>query len=62
MVAQKEHALEADTVTPEARLADLLADRYDSVAARPWLKHGVSADACSKLEEIFRAYVKNEQV
>lgn len=59
VLAQKEHALESDTVTPDARLAGLLADRYDSVAAHPWRKHGVSSDAYSKLEEIFRAYVKN---
>ena len=31
------------------------------VAAHPWRKHGVSGDAYTKLEEIFRAYVKNEQ-
>ncbi len=37
----------------------MLADRYDSIAAHPWRKHGVSSDAYSKLEEIFRAYVKN---
>ena len=61
VLAQKEHALESDTVTPDARLAGLLADRYDSVAAHPWRKHGVSGDAYTKLEEIFRAYVKNEQ-
>ena len=59
VLVQKEHALESDTVTPDARLADLLVDRYDSVAAHPWRKHGVSSDAYSKLEEIFRAYVKN---
>ena len=61
VLAQKEHALESDTVTPDARLADLLADRFDSVAAHPWRKQGVSGDAYAKLEEIFRAYVKNEQ-
>jgi predicted nucleotidyltransferase len=61
VLAQKEHALESDTVTPDVRLADLLADRYDSVAAHPWRKHGMSSDAYSKLEETFRAYVKNEQ-
>ena len=59
VLAQKEHALESDTVTPDARLTDLLADRYDSVAAHPWRKHGVSGDAYTKLEEIFRVYVKN---
>ena len=61
VLAQKEHALASDTVTPDVRLAGLLADRYDSVAAHPWRKHGVSGDAYTKLEEIFRAYVKNEQ-
>ena len=58
VLAQKEHALESDTVTPDARLADLLTDRYDSVAVHPWRKHGVSGDAYAKLEETFRAYVK----
>ena len=61
VLAKKEHALESDTMTPDARLADLLTDGYDSVAAHPWRRHGVSSDACTKLEEIFRAYVKNEQ-
>ena len=61
VLAQKEHALESDTVTPDARLAGLLADRYDSVAAHPWRKHGVSGDVYTKLEEMFRGYVKNEQ-
>ena len=61
ILAQKEHALESDTVTPDARLADLLTDRYDSVAAHPWRRHGVSSDTYSKLEEMFRGYVKNEQ-
>ena len=42
-------------------LSDLLAGRYDSVAAHSWRKHGVSGDAYAKLEEIFRTYVKNEQ-
>lgn len=59
VLAQKEHALESDTVTPDARLADLLADRYDSVAAHPWRKHGVSSDAYANLEDVFRSYVKS---
>ena len=59
VLAQKEHALESDTVMPDARLADLLADRYDSVAAHPWRKHGVSEDAYAKLEQLFKRYVKN---
>ena len=59
VLAQKEHALESDTVTPDARLAGLLADRYDSVAAHPWRKHGVSSDAYAKLEQLFKRYVKN---
>lgn len=58
VMAQKEHAIELDTVTPDARLTDLLTDRYDSVAVHPWRKHGVSGDAYAKLEETFRAYVK----
>jgi predicted nucleotidyltransferase len=61
VLAQKEHALESDIVTPDGRLADLLTDRYDSIAAHPWRRQGVSGDAYAKLEEIFRAYVKNEQ-
>ena len=59
VLAPKEHALESATVTPDTRIADLLSDRYDSLAAHPWRKHGVPSDAYSKLEEIFRAYVKN---
>ena len=59
VLAQKEHALESDTVTPDVRLAGLLADRYDSVAAHPWRKHGVSSDAYAKLEQLFKRYVKN---
>jgi hypothetical protein len=47
--------------TDAAGLADLLTDRYDSVAAHPWRKHGVSSDTYAKLEEILRFYVKNEQ-
>ena len=61
VLAQKEQALESDTVTPDARLADLLADQYDSMAAHLWRKHGASGDAYTKLEEIFRGYVKNGQ-
>ena len=61
VLAQKEQALESDTVTPDARLVDLLADRYDSMAAHPWRKRRVSGDAYAKLEEIFRGYVKNGQ-
>ena len=61
VLAQKEQALESDTVTPDARLADLLADRYDSMSAHPWRKHHVSGGAYAKLEEIFRGYVKNGQ-
>ena len=61
VLAQKERALESDTVTLDARLDNLLADRYDSVAAHLWSRHGVSSDACAKLEEMFRGCVKNEQ-
>lgn len=59
VLAQKEHALESDAVTPDARLANLLADRYDSVAAHPWRKRGVSSDTYAKLERLFKSYVKN---
>ena len=61
VLAQKERALESDTVTLDARLDNLLADRYDSVAAHLWRRRGVSSDAFAKLEEMFRGYVKNEQ-
>jgi hypothetical protein len=61
VLAQKERALESDTVTLDARLDNLLADRYDSVAAHLWRRRGVSSGACAKLEEMFRGYVKNEQ-
>jgi hypothetical protein len=61
VLAQKEHALESVTMTPDGRLADLLTDRYDSVAAHLWRKRGVTSDVYAKLEEAFRVYVKNEQ-
>ena len=50
-VAKKEHAIEPEVLTPDARLAGLLADRYDSVAAHPWRRHVVHSDAYAKLEE-----------
>ena len=59
VLAQKEHALESDTVTPDARLADLLADRYDSVAAHPWRKHGVPGGTYAKLEQLFKSCGKS---
>lgn len=58
VLAQKEHALESDTVTPDARLANLLADRYDSVAAHPWRKGGMPGDVYAKLEQCFSDTVK----
>lgn len=59
VLVQKEHALESDTVTPDARLGNLLSDRYDSVAAHPWRKQGMSSDAYAKLEDVFRSYMKS---
>ena len=59
VLAQKEHALESDTMTPDARLADLLSDRYDSVAEHPWRKGGMAGDVYGKLEQCFRDTVKD---
>ena len=58
VLAQKEHALESDTVTPDARLADLLSDRYDSLAVHLWRKRGMTGDVYGKLEQCFRDTVK----
>jgi len=58
VLAQKEHALESDTVTPDARLADLLTDRFDSLAVHPWRKGGMAGDVYGKLEQCFRDTVK----
>lgn len=58
VLAQKEHALESDTVTPDARLANLLADRYDSIASHPWRKGGMAGDVYAKLEQCFSDTVK----
>lgn len=62
ILAQKEHSLETDIVTPDARLADLLTDKYDSVATHSWHKHEVSRDTYTKLEGLFKDYVKHGQM
>jgi predicted nucleotidyltransferase len=58
VLAQKEHALESDTVTPDARLAGLLSDRYDSLAVHLWRKRGMTGDVYDKLEQCFGDTVK----
>ena len=60
VLARKGTALESDVIVPDARLASLLADRYDSIATHPWCKNGTDAGVCAKLEHIFRDYVKRE--
>ena len=61
VLAQKEHALESDTVTSDARIADLLSDRYDSLAVHLWRKRGMTGDVYGKLEQCFRDIVKGEK-
>lgn len=61
VLAQKEHALESDTVTSDARIADLLSDRYDSLAVHLWRKRGMTGDVYGKLEQCFREIVKGEK-
>jgi len=58
VLAKKEGAVESDVIAPDARLANLLADRYDSIVSHSWRKGGVTDDAYARLEEIFRDYVK----
>ena len=58
VLARKECGLESDVIVPDARLASLLADRYDSMAFHPWRKKGVVAESYARLERIFRDCVK----
>lgn len=62
LLAKKEIALESDVVVPDTRLADLLADRYESLALHSWRKTRADAEAYSKLERLFRDCVLHEQV
>lgn len=58
VLGRKETALESDVVAPDARLANLLADRYDSIASHPWREGGITGDVYAKLEHLFRDTVK----
>ena len=58
VLARKETALESDVIVPDARLASLLADRYDSIASHSWRKGGIAGDVYTKLEQLFRDTVK----
>ena len=58
VLARKECALESDVIVPDARLASLLVDRYDSIASHPWRKNVTDAEAYDRLEHIFRNCVK----
>ena len=60
VLARKECALESDVVVPDARLADLLADRYDSITSHSWRKNGAAAEVYARLERIFRDCVKGD--
>lgn len=56
VLARKEVALESDVIVPDARLAHLLADGYDST--HPWRNGGMADNAYDKLEQLFRDRVK----
>ena len=58
VLARKETALESDVMLPDARLDNLLADRYDPIASHSLRKNGTDAEAYAKLEHIFRDCVK----
>ena len=58
VLEEKEHALESDVIEPDARLANLLSDRYDSIASHHWRKDGSAAEAYARLERIFRDCIK----
>lgn len=60
VLARKGIALESDVIVPDARLASLLADRYDLIASHSWRKKGADAEAYARLERIFRDCVKGE--
>ena len=59
VLARKERALESDVIVPDARLANLLADRYDSIASHCWRKNETADNAYPRLEQLFRDYVKD---
>lgn len=59
VLVRKECALESDGIVPDARLASLLADRYDSIASHSWRKSGITGDVYAKLEQLFRDTVKS---
>ena len=58
VLVRKECALESDVIVPDARLASLLADRYDLIASHSWRKGGITGDVYAKLEQLFRDTVK----
>ena len=58
VLAKKESALESDVIVPDVRLANLLEDRYDSIASHCWRKTVSAGGAYGNLEQIFRDYVK----
>ena len=58
VLGRKEIALESDVVVPDARLANLLVDRYDLIASHSWRKGGITGDVYAKLEQLFRDTVK----
>ena len=59
VLARKEHALESDTIAPDARLEGLLADRYDMIASHPWRRQPATETAISQLDALFRSCVKS---
>ena len=58
VLAKKESALESDVIVPDSKLANLLVDRYDSIASHSWRKNGTAGEVYAKLEQLFRDYVK----
>lgn len=59
VLARKEHALESDTIAPDAWLEGLLADRYDMIASHPWRRQPATETAISQLDALFRSCVKS---
>lgn len=60
VLSRKEHALESDTMTPDARFEKLLEDKLDSIASSSLSKFDLSAETFARLEQLFRACVKGE--
>lgn len=58
VLVRKECALESDVIVPDARLASLLADRYDLIASHSWRRGGMTGDVYAKLEQLFRDTAK----